>query len=153
VRARRVRTPGGREWVVRRHWLPRLRGETLWARFSRRIRAIGRRLRGANELSAVDGCASAAVDDFVVVSVVILLLLLAVFVAVPLLIAVVDVLVVLVLSLLGIVGRVVFRRPWLVEARSGEETREWRVVGWRASRVHVDQVAADLQAGRELGTA
>ncbi len=156
MRALRVQSPDGRRWIVRRRWMPRLRGETLWGRFRGRLRGIGRRLRGASEAGDLaDGCAGAAVDDLIVVVVAVLALLVLIFVVVPVIVAVVDLLILVVLSVIGVIARVVFRRPWSIEARTeggrapGVQA-EWRVVGWRAGRQHIAHVAADLQAGRPL---
>lgn len=54
----------------------------------------------------------------------------------------------------GILGRVVLRRPWVIEAKSSDPLTpgrllEWRVRGWRKSGRLINQVIADLAAGRE----
>lgn len=70
---------------------------------------------------------------------------------------------------LGVAARVLFRRPWVVEARSAEplppETTDawssdapvpavrrhtWRVVGWRASGEQVEAVAKALAHGHPV---
>ncbi len=62
--------------------------------------------------------------------------------------ALLDVVVVVLLTVLGIVARVLFRRPWVVEATSGDEMRRtWRIVGWRASHEAVDSIAGTLAHG------
>lgn len=53
----------------------------------------------------------------------------------------------LTIALAGLVGRVLCRRPWLIEARSGHRVVERRASGWRASRVAVQQLADDVRAG------
>jgi hypothetical protein len=145
---RQVTTPSGEAWVVRRLWSPRLQGEHPWSRFRRRARGTGRR---AGELADADpGCLD--LGDLVAAVVIVAVVLLAVFVVVPLLVAVVDLLLILVLTVLGLAARVVFRRPWVVEAtRRGEAIRHtWRVVGWRASGERVDEVAGALAHGLPL---
>jgi hypothetical protein len=58
-----------------------------------------------------------------------------------------------VLTLLGIGARVVFRRPWAVEAVAPDgATHTWRVVGWQASGDAVDAVANALEHGNPLPT-
>lgn len=52
----------------------------------------------------------------------------------------------IVVALVTLIGRVVFRRPWIVFARSGSELREHRVVGYRASRRRRSALAAELEA-------
>lgn len=136
---RRVSTPEGQVWNVRRRWVPRLGQETLWQRFRRRIhRTFERATEGAE---ADPGCLADFGEGLVAGVAILLFVLFLVFVAVPLLVAVVDVLIVLLLAALGVLARVVLRRPWVVEARSGTRTVIWRVVGWRASGEQRDRVA------------
>lgn len=76
-------------------------------------------------------------------------MVLLVVLGLPLILAVVDVVVVVALVVGGVVARVVFRRPWTVEARDGaggQVTR--RVVGWVASGRVRDEMAAELAHGR-----
>jgi hypothetical protein len=97
-----------------------------------------------------------AVDDGVAVVVAVLVALLVVVVAaaafwwvvLPLLAIVVDATVVIVLFVLGVVARVVFRRPWTVEARSSRGERFTRkVVGWRNALRHRDEMVSALRNG------
>lgn len=144
--------PAGQRWVVRRRWAPRLGPDTLFGRFKRRITGTGRRSRELIEgLDAVpDGCVDAEglLVGIVVAIVLVVVGLLLIFVVIPLLVALVDLLILLLLALLGILGRIVFRRPWTIEARADDGTiRTWKVVGWRASRDHRDEIAQLLAAG------
>jgi hypothetical protein len=144
-----VTTPAGEQWRVRRLWAPRLQGGQLWRRARRRL-SLGRRLA---EESGVDGVGSALelLDEIFLVLAVLAVIALAVFLVVPAVLALVDVLVAIVLAALGIVARILFRRPWVVEARSSAgERHRWRVVGWRASREHVASVANALAHGNPL---
>jgi hypothetical protein len=94
-----------------------------------------------------EGCAEVLFEVPLVI-VAIAALLLAAFVVVPLILAVVDIVVVLVLAGAGIVGRVLFHRPWTIEATSSDgEQLTWQVVGWRASGDRRDVIAAALDAG------
>ncbi|MDP1849485.1 MAG: hypothetical protein Q8K79_16970 [Solirubrobacteraceae bacterium] len=58
------------------------------------------------------------------------------------------------LFLASLAGRVLFRKPWTVFARSaglGEpRVHEWRVVGWRDSSRLIADVRAALRSGGEL---
>lgn len=68
---------------------------------------------------------------FIVLIVVVLFLI---FIGIPFLIALGELLLIVLLALSGIVGRVLFRRPWTVDAvdpNGGH--RDWHVVGWRSS--------------------
>ncbi|HEV7759332.1 MAG TPA: hypothetical protein VGO78_10095 [Acidimicrobiales bacterium] len=97
----------------------------------------GRRLAGSND-ELKPGCDP---EGWIFLAVALAVLLLMVFVVAPIVIAVVDVLGLLVLAGAGVIGRVVFRRPWTVEARDDDGTvLTWQVVGWRAS----DERAADV---------
>jgi xanthosine utilization system XapX-like protein len=84
------------------------------------------------------------------VGLVLVLVLLVVFVIAPLVIALVELLAVLLVGTVAVAARVLFRRPWVVEAVSGDAVPQvltWRVVGWRASAAKVDEVADQLEAG------
>ena len=55
----------------------------------------------------------------------------------------------------AVVTKVVFRRPWVVEAEALDGPRAgrllaWRIVGWRASGQQVVDVARRLEAGVDL---
>jgi len=131
----------GRRWVVRRRWALRRGGDTLWAGIRRRFawRWLGERADVLDPgwlLGGRVGGAALFVALFVLV------------VGVGLVLAIVDVVVLVVVSAAGLVGRVVLRRPWTVEARAGDGTvRTWKVVGWRASRERLDEIAELLAAG------
>jgi hypothetical protein len=136
----------GTGWVVRRRWLPRLGDETLWSRFTGRVRSVSRRARdGADPTPDVFDF-----DDGILVGIaIVVFVLVAVFLIVPLLVALVDLVLLLALGLLGVAARVVLRRPWTVEARSSAGTTlRWQVVGWRASGRHARHVVDELAAGR-----
>ena len=70
------------------------------------------------------------------------------WIVVPLLLAVVDVVVVIALVVGGIVVRVVFRRPWVIEAESADGRRYTRrVVGWRAACAELSSLAVQISTG------
>ena len=114
---RTVTTPGGDTWNVRRLWAPRLGGEAPWARLRKRARVGRRFMRGVGEASDA-GCAADALEDLFFLSVIVAVLVILALIGLPLVLAVVDLAVLIVLTVLGIVVRIVFRRPWVVEARS-----------------------------------
>ena len=47
----------------------------------------------------------------------------------------------------GLVFRIAFRRPWLVQARSGTLERSWRVGGTLGSRRAIHEIAAAIERG------
>jgi len=137
---------------VRRRWAPRWASETLLGRFRRFAATVLRRrgkVRDHSDILDV-GC---LFDELAWVIGLVLLVLLVVTVVlfvfvVPLVLAVVDVVVVLAIAGAGLLARVVFRRPWTVEARADDGTvLSWQVVGWRASRERRDEIAQLLAAG------
>jgi len=143
--------PEGRAWVVRRRWVPRLSGETLWRRFQRRFGRRSRRVRDWDGLGDVaasfgdggDGIGGCLVGIALAIAVVLLLVI-----VVPLLLALVEVLVLAVLGVLAVGARILFRRPWVVEAVADDgSVLSWRVVGWRKSGGQARVIARQLQRG------
>ncbi len=138
--------PDGRQWTVRRRLAPRLGAETVFGRIRRRVASITNRT--TNGLDVPSGCMSVDLDGIVVVLLVLAALLLLVFVVIPLLVVIIDLLILVLLALLGIVARVVFRRPWVLEAAASDGQRhQWRVVGWRRSGEQCRHIAQMLGAG------
>jgi hypothetical protein len=148
---RRVVAPDGGTWTVRRRWAPRLGRGTLLGRFRRGIGKLraGRKLRENADILDL-GCLFDElfwVVGAVLVVTVLVAIVLVVFV-VPLVLAVIDVVVVLAIAGAGLVGRLLFGRPWTVEARSPSgDVRSWPVVGWRTSRERCAEIAELLAAG------
>ena len=132
----KVMDPAGHRWAVRRQWAPRLEGRGFRARSRRRRDARRERGKGGRWYDWIDvpfDIPDSLTAALVVVGIVIAVTFLF-LVGVPLLLAAVDLVVVAVLVVAGILGRVVFRRPWTVEAVSAEGRRETRqAIGWRAS--------------------
>jgi hypothetical protein len=137
----RISAPDGRTWKIGRRWFPR------------------RRRLGRADVSDAwpdfldfDG----GLDDLGVVGTIIaavVLVILAVFLALVLfnVIAIaLELLLVILLLFAGVFSRVVLRRPWIVQARSGDMVLEWPVVGWFPSRRKISAVAAQLRSGAEL---
>jgi hypothetical protein len=131
---------------VRRRWVPRLGDESLWRRFRRRVRqAVG----WTKEL-APDGLE--LLGESLAVGIAILVIgVLLVVVGLPVLFALLDLAVVLLLALTGVAARVVFRRPWVIELADDDgQVRTWRVVGWRASSRKLDEIEQVLRIGLPL---
>jgi hypothetical protein len=141
---RKVESPDGRTWTIGRRWLPRRR-RIGRAKLPDIGDAGGLDIGGADDLGFI-GAILAVVVVAVVSVVVVLVLFNVVAIAIELL------LVVLVL-VGGVLSRVVFRRPWIVHARSDEATLEWPVVGYLPSRRKIADVARRLASGDELDAA
>lgn len=167
---RNVQAPDGRDWVVRRRWAwrsslwegraarsPVERSEGLWARFRRRMRRLlegarfsGHVLEAGGNLGELGEIPAVGIV-FLVIAVVIVaaaVVLFGALVLVPLLLAILDLAVLLVLAGLGLLARLVFRRPWTIDAHASDGTHlAWKVAGWRASSAQRDEVAQLLSSG------
>lgn len=151
-RAVRVDTAGG-TWHVRRRWAPRhLGADTIVGRFRNRIRSVRKRTTDAGDIPD-PGCAPDVGEAIVVFLVAIVVVLFLIFFGIPFLIALGELLIVVVLAVAGLVGRVLFRRPWTVDAVSpdGEHTM-WSVVGWGASAAARQFIADRLASSGTLPT-
>lgn len=152
----KVADPQGVVWTVRRRWLPRYEGRGLRERLRQRRRRRGDR-RGDDRTRWYDWLDFGLVDDSLAGIAISVLLVVGVVVLVllggPLVLALVDLVLVLVVAAVGVVGRFVFRRPWTVEARSpAGERHEVHVVGWRRAGERVRALAEDLQHGSTIGS-
>lgn len=130
--------PEGNEWVVRRTWVHR---KLSW-----------RGKRGAGDL--LDGADLASLgSDLPVVGVILAAIALLLFAVaavmfiVPAVVFVVELLIIVAIVGLGLLGRVLFGRPWTVEARrpDTDQAYEWKVSGWRSSRDLVTSIADQLR--------
>lgn len=143
--AARVTDIDGRAWVVRRRWAPRhVSMARSWLERRRAERGGGDGSGWADLFTL-----PADLDDLAFVAIAIAVIVLLFVAGVPLLLAVVDLAVVLVLTLLGVLARVVLRRPWTVEARSDDgSVVERQVVGWRAAGEQVALLAHEVRVSR-----
>lgn len=125
----RVVDPDGLEWEVSRQWLhvPR------WRIGTPHLEDVVR--------APIDSDLDlAGIAAWIVLTLVLFVLLL---VGLPLLVFLLALLV----AIAGLVFRVVFRRPWLVRARSSRGELEWRVRGALGSRRAIHEVARALERG------
>ena len=143
---RTVVDPEGRTWRVRRRWVHRSVG---WR--SELVDPFDVAPPDVRVLDVDDDLGVLAVVGIVITS----LAALAVFVffVVPAVVFLVELLLVVLAIVLGAFGRVLFRRPWTVEARvkGTNQGREWKVVGWRASGELVEQVAERVRSTGKAG--
>lgn len=125
--------------------MPRRVEERIGPRLRRRLKQS---LRLTTDSGEGLGCALEVGEAIGVVILVVALVAMLLLFVVPLIAAVVDVVVLLALTGFGIVGRVLFRRPWTIEARAGDGTTyRWHVVGWQASGRFRAEAAECLVAG------
>ncbi len=85
-----------------------------------------------------------------IIGVVILAILLLTTVVIPVIAFTLELVLFLLVFLFGIAGRVLFRRPWTVRARSAHQEQRWQQVGFRRSGRLRDEVADALAGGRAL---
>lgn len=139
---RTVIDPHGERWQVRRTWVAR---KLRWRGKDRGL--PDGLLDGADLVSLGDDLPVVGVIAAVIAALIFGIAL--VWFIVPALIFLLELLLVVAFVGLGVAGRVLFGRPWTVEAqRSGsDEALEWKVRGWRASDAKVGEVADQLEAG------
>jgi hypothetical protein len=150
---KRVTAPDGARWSVRRQWAPRLHGRGLRSRMSSR-RANRRRKRSAKSDDTRDrwydhlDVPFDGLDELAWVVLAIAVIVVLVLFGIPLILAVIDALLFLVLLISGVVARLLLRRPWTVEATSDRGDRLLdQVAGWRASGVRRNEMAERLSLG------
>jgi hypothetical protein len=162
VRTVSVTAPEGTPWSVRVVWAPRW--QALARRFggwrAKRSGRSGDTVEGALQVGGDipasggrgggggfdlgDGIAAAVIIAVAFVVGVALFW----WVLLPLLLVVLDVVIVLILLMVSIVARVLFRRPWTVEATApGHERLTAQVVGWRDALRRRDEIADSLRRG------
>jgi hypothetical protein len=133
-------SPDGDRWQVRRRWL------------NRPVPKIRRSLRRTNDdLALESGLEVLSVPDFtdsipLAIGVAIAVALL-VFLLLPLFGVALEIAVLIALLSSGIVGRVLLRRPWTIEAVNldrPERSAAFAVKGWRRSRRAIDELATTI---------
>jgi hypothetical protein len=144
--------PSGEVWTVRRRWIanrsvrwrgqdPTRDGKGDWRNW---LDVIGQFdfLPDDNPLAVIGLVIGAVLAVLVLLS-------LAWFVLVPLLLLLFDVTILILLTLIGIVARVVLRHPWEIEALGPEGRRlTWPVTGWNRSRRALTAAADLLSQGQ-----
>jgi hypothetical protein len=141
---RKVTSPDGRRWTIGRHWLPRRK------RFKKAdlsdVTPDGLDFGDFGDDLGIFGVIIAAIAAF----------FLAIFVVVVLFnvfALALELLIVIVVALVGILSRVVFRRPWIVFARTKDQRHEWPVVGYLNGRRRIQEISSQLALGTQLDPA
>lgn len=135
---RKVRDPHGRKWTVGRHWMPRRK------RFKKA------------DLDLPDFLGDFGGDDlgiFAAIFLAIAAFFLTIFLALLLFNVValaIELSILIVVGLVGLISRVVFRRPWTVFASSGDQQVEYPVVGYLNSKRRIEELATALSSGAQL---
>jgi hypothetical protein len=135
---RKVKDPHGRKWTLGRHWMPRRK------RFKKA------------DLDMPDFLTDIGGDDlgiFAAIFLAIAAFFLTIFLALLLFNVValaIELSIVIIIGLVGLISRVVFRRPWTVFAKSGDQQVEYPVVGYLNSGQKIDELAEALSSGAQL---
>ena len=135
---RKVKDPHGRKWTLGRHWMPRRK------RFKK------------PDLDFPDIPGIVGGDDlgiFAAIFLAIAAFFLSIFLVLLLFNVValaIELSIVIIVALVGLIGRVVFRRPWTVFAKSGDQQIEYPVVGYFNSKRRIDELATALSSGAQL---
>jgi len=136
---RKVTGPDGRRWRLGRKWFPRFKriGKADVTDFG-------------PDLPGFDG-----LDDLGIVGAifaVILAVIVAIFLALLLFNVIalaIELTILIVLTIAGLIGRILFRKPWLVFASAKDRTAHAEVVGWRASRQWLRDAETRIASGLE----
>jgi hypothetical protein len=159
VRTVSVTAPEGAPWNVRVVWAPR------WRALARRFGGW-RAKRSGGSGDVVEGALQAGGDiptsgggggldlgdEIAAIAIIVVAFVVGValfwWVLLPLLLVMLDVVIVLILLALSVVARLIFRRPWTVEATApGHDRLTTHVVGWRAALRRRDEIADSLRRG------
>lgn len=145
--------PEGISWRVEVRWLP----------WSPRWRGVtpGRKKKDERDPRWYDwldwGDPLAFFDDglggFVTALTVVVLIVVAILFVLPAFLFVVELVIVALVVILGVMLRVLFRRPWLIDAFPVQDRARhltWKVVGLAESKRAVEQIARQLAAGVEI---
>jgi hypothetical protein len=138
-----VTAPDGERWRVRRRWLDR-QGPSL----RQRLKKKRENEPGADPVDLPLGLD--LLDGTVIGIAIVVTVVVVVFVLVPLIGIAIELLVLAFLFGSSLVGRVVFRRPWTIEAVKADHPGErvaFPVKGWRQSSQALDELRTAIAAG------
>ena len=88
------------------------------------------------------------IEAFVLAVGVVIFLIAMVLFGWPIVLLGIDAIWLLLIGTLGLLGRVVLRRPWRVEAVSDAERRQWYVQGFRNAGTERDELARRFRLGQ-----
>lgn len=153
MKAVTVSDPAGRNWRVEVRWLP-------WAP---RWRGPRRRRKEKDpgdsrwydwlDIGEPFAWFDEGLGGFVTAIVLMVLLVIAILFVLPAFIFLVELLIIVLVVLGAVVIRILFRRPWIVDAFPADDKRAhlvWKVVGTSRAKEAVDLVAQQLAAGIEV---
>jgi hypothetical protein len=132
-------SPDGDQWQVRRRWL------------DRPVPRIRRSLGKVNDEVALEsGLEASSVGDSIPLAVgIAVAVALLVFILLPLIGVALEIVLLLMLLSSGIVGRVLLRRPWTIEAINlvhPQRSAAFAVKGWQRSTRAIDELVKTIPA-------
>ncbi len=142
-----VTTPSGVTWTVRRRWIPHREGIGIRSRLKRHLDRLGDGDSGWLDIIDLPDFGSDLGGVAIVIGLIVVFIVLA-LIGLPLVLVGIDLIWLVLVLVFGVFGRVVLRRPWRVEARSGDERRQWFVQGYRAAGAHRDEIARQFRHGQ-----
>jgi Flp pilus assembly protein TadB len=147
MRTVQVAAPEGSQWTVRVAWQPR------WRSLARRFNEWWEQHKQPGtpplENLDIDGPGGCLASIVVMIGAMIIAGLFW-WLVVPLLLMIVDVAIVVVVLVVTVAARVVFRRPWTVEATASDgRIVTAHVKGWRAALRRRDEIADQLRQGHQ----
>jgi hypothetical protein len=131
-------SPDGDQWQVRRHWL------------DRPVPKIRRSLPDADGTTALEGGIEAfsSVGDSIPLAIgVAIVVALFILILLPLIGVAIEIALLIALLSSGIVGRVLLRRPWIIEAVNlahPQQSGAFAVKGWRQSSRAITELATTI---------
>jgi hypothetical protein len=150
-----IKDPNGLRWIVRRRWLP---WSIRWRGPDRKRKEAGEDSGWLHVFDFADPLLwfDEAPGGFILILALVLAAVVGILFVLPFFVLIVEILLVALVATLGIVFRIVFRRPWLVETFAEEGAYQkhfiWKVTGVQRSGVVVDQVAEQIRAGIPIPT-
>lgn len=143
---REVQSPDGRVWRVRRRWVPKPPRLRERLSYRRKADTLGD-LISMPDVGFLDDFIGAIVVTVVFIAIVVILAT----IIFPFIAFTLELVVFAVLFTAGAIGRLVFGRPWRIEAKTigaPYRTREIQAKGLRGSREAIDELAAEIASGR-----
>jgi hypothetical protein len=141
---RTVTAPDGATWQVKRHWISR---RPKWRRH-------GRQLDRAVDVGDVADVGLSLFDDTPFAWIFVIIAAIAILLFVTGIFALIIEILLIVIAVLGtLVAKVLFRRPWYVEASSTGHRRRWAVVGWKRTNEVMDELVRSIEAGTDFVSA
>ena len=154
IHRKTVTGPGPSAWTIRRRWASRPRSH--WRLALLPWRRLGQRRGGPGWLGFPVGMGDGFIGWFLITFLIVGAFFFLAFIGWPIVVLLVDTFVIIPATYLaGVAARVMWGRPWTIEASSSSVRGEprhvsWDVTGWRASSRAVGWMTASIRATGDL---